>query len=256
MIRMKVGVNNAALEELQTYLAMLERESLPNTAKAMKAGAEMVQGTWVELAKGFPMARKIIPSIQTEQTGRFEYEIFSEAREADWVENGTKRIDMKETHTKGPRSRVSKKGVPYLIVPFQWGTEEGTIRSGPRNIVPKQLLSLMLNKKFKPSAVKNGTYLSPNQRGQMVERRTYTWGDRAKETGDSFSEGMVRFEQGEKGKRHGGYFTFRVISAKSPKDSWIRKATPGRYVTKLVVQEVEREIEELVNDAIMGDFNI
>jgi len=272
MIRVKVEVNNALLEELQYRLKELGNEARvwPKTSAALADGAELIRTEWIKAALGYPMAGKYVNSIRIDPRGPFEYEILTEAKEADWIENGTKQLDMKTTHPYGRKSRVSKEvpghpekgGFPYLIVPFQWGTEEGTKRSGPRNIVPKQLLSLMQSRSFNLSKVNNETYLSPNQRKQMVERWTYTWGNRAKDTGISNANGMVRFEQsevaeGKEGKRYGGYFTFRVISAKqlvTKPYSWIKPAMPARLVTKFVVQKTEKKINEIVESAIMEDI--
>ena len=274
MIRMKVGTNNSHLEELQYYLAKMGTQTrvLPYTADAMKHGAERIRDKWRGFAEGGQLdgvkplkngSRRYTESIQTNQTGPFEHEIYSDAEIADWIENGTKELDMKTTHPYGPRSRVSKKGVPYLIVPFQWGTEEGTIRSGPRNIVPKDLVSLMLNKKkFKQSktvvSADKSTHTKPNAAGVEVGRAKYQWGGRLnKDLGDM--AGMVRFEQGSATdnpdrRRYGGYFTFRIISAKSPKNSWIKPATPARHVTQALVRDTQEYITKLVELSIAEDL--
>ncbi len=111
------------------------------------------------------------------------------AKTVERIKNGTEELDMKETHAKGQYSRVSKKGWPYLIVPFQWGTKEGSKRAGVKNIVPSALLMAMRNKRFKQSAVKNKTYPLFNQAGQMAERNAHTWGDRAR--GSDFANGIM-----------------------------------------------------------------
>ena len=166
MIRMKIGSNSPYLEELQYVLAKMGSQAkvLPRTAAAMEAGAKLIQARWVEFAGGGALegVKKLerprggyARSIRTERLGPYSHEVYSEAEVADWIENGTEILDMKRTHPFGPRSRVSEDGIPYLIVPFQWGTKEGTKRAGPRNIVPKNLLSSMRNKKrFERSTVK------------------------------------------------------------------------------------------------------
>jgi hypothetical protein len=283
MVRIKIAENNPHLRELQFRLAKLGADSMPRTTGAMADGAKLIQNTWRNYALGGPLqgvkplkngSRGYAQSIKTRSNGPFSHEIYSEADIADRIENGTKELDMKTTHPYGPRSRVAetiiskktgrvlRRGGPYLIVPFQWGTKEGTKRVGPRNIVPKDLLSLMRSKRFKRSTVKNRTYLSPNARGQMVERWTCTWGDRARGSDFAgtveqklYANGMVRFEQGEKGgKKYGGYFTFRIISANSPKNSWIKPATPPRNVTRRVQEYTEDTIEKMVDAAIMEDL--
>jgi hypothetical protein len=270
---MKISLNNPQLEELQYQLKLLEKGNFPNTEAAFTTGAKIIQKTWRDYALGGPLSGvsplkngsgSYARSIKTKKTGVFDHEIYSEAEIADWIENGTKELDMKSTHPYGPRSRISKDGVHYLIIPFQWGTKEGTKRVGPKNIVPKSLLTLMRSKRFKKSSVKNETYQSPNARGNMVDRWTYTWGDRARGSDFTgtieqkiFADGMVRFEQGAKGgKRYGGYFTFRIISENSPANSWKRKGTPARHVTRAVAQETQEVINTMVEGSITEDLGL
>jgi hypothetical protein len=278
MIRMQIEKDNPHLENLLYLLGAAGRNTLPNTEAAMKEAAKIIQGRWVDFAnggslKGIADTLKrpnggYARSIKAKQIGAFAHEIYSEADIAKWIENGTEELDMKRTHPYGPRSRVSKKtGYPYLIVPFQWGTKEGTARVGPKNIVPEQLLSLMRSKKFKASTVKSETSnQSSNARGEMVNRNTYSWGDRAK--GSDFAgtveqkrlaDGMVRFEQGSaadnpKGKRYGGYFTFRIISAAPGAKGWIKPAMPARHVTKAVADETREKVNALIEARLKGDF--
>jgi hypothetical protein len=260
------------LDELQYQLKLLEKGNFPRTEAAFAAGAKKAQSAWQEYALGktglpgvaameHPSGR-YAQSIRTRQTGVFDHEIYSGAKIAERIEYGTDPLDMKTTHPYGPRSRISKKGVPYLIIPFQWGTKKGTARAGPRNIVPKELLGIMRNSQFKKSTVNNRTVQSPNARGDMVDRRTYTWGDRAGEADfagtveeKTLADGMVRFEQGEAGgKRYGAYFTFRVISANSPANSWIRPAEPAYHVTRGVKEEAEKDIVKMAETALVEDI--
>jgi hypothetical protein len=281
MIRITVGINNPRLEELQFLLAKMGQRAgtLPKTAAALNAGAELIQDTWQKYATGeYPLpglkpSGSYAKSIRTKPLGEFGHEIFSEAKIAERIENGTDDLDMKTTHPYGPRSRVSKKGVPYLIIPFQWGTKKGTERVGPKNIIPKQLLNMMLSKRFKPSTVKSDSQSpkapqSPNARGEMVARNTYTWGDRTRGSDFSgtieqkrFTNGMVRFEEGTaadnpQGKRYGGYFTFRVISANSPVNSWKRKGMPALHVAEIVAKVIRKDVEAMVDTAIKEDFRV
>jgi hypothetical protein len=279
MVSIKISINDPQLEYLHHRLKTAAEGVFPKTEDAMAEGAKKIQSVWQYYALGKKRlpgvselknpSRKYAESIRIERTGVFEYEIYSDAKIAEWIENGTKELDMKKTHPYGPRSRVSKKtGYPYLIVPFQWGTEEGTARSGPKNIVPKQLLSLMLSSRFKASTVRNNTRQSPNARGEMVDRNTYAWGDRARGsdfTGSiekkSYASGMVRFEQGEAaektgGDRHGGYFTFRIISAAPWAKGWIKPAVPGHHVTRGLKEYMEDEISLMAEEAMREDFGL
>jgi hypothetical protein len=276
MVRMSINVDVLQLEELQYYLAKASAGELSRTAAAMKDGALLIQKRWVGFAGGgelgdLPRLKRpkggYARSIKTEPRGEFEHEIYSDAKVAEYIENGTEELDMKQTHTRGPRSRVSKKGVPYLIVPFRWGTP-GAI--GFKNVIPDAVYDIVRNKEFRASSVKvspnNSNYRTPNAKGEMVGRARYRWGDRLKESDfdgtikeKSYMNGMVRFENGfrkngEIKKRYGGYFTFRVISANSPKGSWIKPAMPARHVIAALVKETQGPIEKMVEGAITEDL--
>jgi len=277
MIRMKVTVDNAHLERLQYLLTKIGAQSgnLPGAANAMKAGASIVRDTWKGFAMGAPLPgvteplkspnRGYAQSIKTQQTGPFEHEIYSESEIAARIENGTPELDMKTTHPYGPRSRVSKDGVPYLIVPMRWGTP-GTV--GFKNVMPINVYSVV-NKFRKMKTIvdaNNSTFQTPNAQtpNKMVGRAQYNKGY-SRLSGMDFEGtveektrmgGMVRSTDSTGKNRSGGYFTFRIISARSPARSWIRPATPARNVTRAVAQETKEAIDTMVGAAIMGDLGL
>ncbi len=275
MLRMTVGTNNSLLEELQFHLAKLGQGSLPRTAGAMNAGASVMREAWKGFAMGGtlpgisePLKRPsggYAKSIRVLQLGPFQYEIYSEAKIAELIETGTEELDMKTTHPYGPKSRVSKDGVPYLIIPFRWGTSQKSV--GFKNIIPEPIYKIMKNKElFKRSTVRETTHNEKNFKGNDVARREYNWGDRMSkkeaqaiaDDGQNYDniDGMVAMDTGTDKKQYSGYFTFRIISANSPARSWIKPAMAARPVTKAVVEHTEKEIEELINNAIREDMNV
>ena len=56
--------------------------------------------------------------------------------------------------------------------------------------------------------------------------------------------------------RAGGstYFTFRVISARSPKNSWINKGIPARHVTEGLKNKYMKDVEEEIKKAMEIDI--
>jgi hypothetical protein len=114
----------------------------------------------------------------------------------------------------------------------------------------------------------NSDYQTPNAKGDMVGRGKYQWGKRLQ--GRDFKgtvqqkirmNGMVRFENGfdkngEIGKRYGGYFTFRIISANSPANSWIKPAEPAYHVTRGVQEYTEDEIILMAEEGFKEDFSL
>ena len=276
MIRMTVGKDNPYLEELQYQLAKLGAGSMPRTAGAMASGASVIRDTWKGFALGGSLpgvteplkrpSRGYAISIRVHKNGPFDYEIYSEAKIAEMIENGTEQLDMKRTHPYGPRSRVSKKGIPYLVIPFRWGTPEGHDgkRVGFRNIMPEAVYNIVKNKKkFRQTKALMATHNEPNSRGIQVERRNYSgaygkggWGDRlTADMGDEVTPNMEGMSSmlGQDGKA-AGYLTFRIISANSPKNSWIKPATPARHVTRAVAENTEEVISSMVEGAIMEDL--
>ena len=181
MIRIKIAENNPHLEELQYLLASASKGFLPGTARAMEKAAGIIQKTWKGYAAGgsLPGVEKLknpqggyMRSICVDKRGPFNYEIYSEAKIAEWIENGTEELDMKTTHPFGPRSRVSKKGVPYLIIPFRWGTPGS--KKNPRvgfgnNVITAGAYRQLLDRSFGASRVTvspaNSTTMSLNARG-------------------------------------------------------------------------------------------
>jgi hypothetical protein len=273
MVKLNISLDSDILLELMRAMNKLGTGFLPNTVDAMDISAEEIQKHWMDYALGEKGISGVPPlnnpriryanSIKIDTKGWYEREIYSESKEADWIENGTKEIDMKETHTKGPRSRIVKegpnKGKSYLIVPFRWGTT-----STARNIVPASIQSLMRSSKFKASRV-TGIKDEPeiNYRGEMADRWSYDWGDRIKGADVSGTiqqktriNGLVRFENSEtEGKKYGGYFTFRIIPSWGTK-GWIKPATPARNVTRHLSDLWQERVSKLVEDAVREDLGL
>jgi hypothetical protein len=279
MIRMEVTLNNSQLEELLFFLRKAEG-GLHNTEKAMAVGAGKIQGVWQNYALGNKRLpgvaalknpnRKYAESIRTKPTGPFEHEIYSEAEIADWIENGTKELDMKKTHPYGPRSRISKEGFPYVIIPFQWGTpgDKKNQRVGFHNVMPINIYNIV--SKFKkmetkvsadsPHAEKSHNYQSFYGNGEMAGRARYNKGyDRLEGRKFGNMEGMVRTTDSTGKDRSAGYFTFRVISAKqllTKPYSWIRPAEPAYHVTRGVKEYTEDEVAMTAREGLEKDFGL
>ena len=275
MIRMRVGADSHHLEVLQYVLRKIgtQPDGLPKTANAMRASARLASNVWKSFAMGAPLPgvteplkgpnRGYAQSIKTQQTGPFDHEVYSESEIAARIENGTPELDMKTTHPYGPRSRVSEDGVPYLIVPIRWGTPKAV---GFKNVMPINVYNVV--KKFKKMrtiiSADKAPFRAMNAQGKKVGRAMYNRGY-SRLSGTDFEgtveqktrmSGMVRSTDSTGKNRAGGYFTFRVISARSPARSWIRPATPARNVTRAVAQETNEAINAMVGAAIMGDLSL
>ena len=273
MIRMKIAENNSLLAELQYRLLKFGQGSMPATSDAMKAAADHIQEKWRGYANGGDLdgverlnspSWEYARSIKVNKLGLFQYEIYSELKLAKRIEDGIPDHDMKTTHPYGPKSRVSKKGVPYLIIPFSWGTPGGKNKPvGFKNIMPKSVYNTVKNlKKMRTlTDADNSSKKTPNAQNpsKMVGRAEYNSGyGRLK--GSDFAgtieqktrmSGMVRLDTGKS-----KYFTFRIISAKSPASSWIRKGEPARPVTRALANYSQKFIETIVDVAIKEDLGL
>jgi hypothetical protein len=291
MVKMTVSVNNDVLQQFQAALARYSEGELPNTTMAMNIVANKVADSWTKFAEGGELKgvkplprpnRSYALGVKVEPHGPFDYEVYNESKAAQQIEEGSAELDMKKTHPYGPKSRVSKKGVPYLIIPFRWGTpgDERNPRVGFRNVMPNLVYNIV--KKFNKMRTlveaddsdrqtMNAHRVMPNGRAgeggsphaEMVGRAQYNKGyDRL--SGADFAgtvqektrmNGMVRSNaKGKSVKEYNTYLTFRVISAASRQGSWIRPRVEPRHVTQALADESRDFMDALVNDAIMEDL--
>ena len=259
MVKMEITVDNPILNDL-VYLSKKigGNVGLPATKTAFSMEAKKIADTWKAYASknesiaGVPdmkhASQDYMKGVKVKKERGFSYVISNESSIAPLLEYGTNGYDMKKTHPYGKKSRVSKKGIPYLIVPFSWGTV-GTVTSFS-NTMTESIEAIA--KRLKKSNVREETKIEENFFGDAVERHTYNWKESIS-YGDAFEGkveninaiGMVRIANKARGST---YFTFRVISARSPKGSWINKGIPARHVTeglkKQYMQEIEAEIKK------------
>ncbi|MDR2484173.1 MAG: hypothetical protein LBD55_02115 [Treponema sp.] len=273
MIKMNIAVNDQSLYQILAQLSPFGK-NLPRTEGAAKTAASVIRDAWRGYAMGGSLGgiEKLknpsggyARSIKINQTGPLSYEIFSEAPIAEWLEKGTPAFDMKKTHTIGPRSRVSLKGYPYLIVPFRWGTPKTV---GFRNVMPQSVYNIVKNKKkYRQTKTLETTHYEPNARGENVERHEYSgtddkgiWGDQLKaEMGEDVTPNMVGMSNmAGQGGKSSGYFTFRVISSDPSANprSWIHPGIRARPVTETVAQITKEPVSDLIDSALRGDLGL
>jgi hypothetical protein len=280
MIRLSITLNNDALAQLTALMQhVASAGTLPGTESAMQLAAYAVAEKWKDYAGGgsLPGVKPLkVPtsayarSIHVEYKGPFDYEIVSNVPQAAYLEYGTKAIDFKKTHPYGPRSRMGKNG-PYLIVPFRWGTPGTKLnpRVGFRRVMPQAVYKIAKN--FAMTHVNEQTKFSPNAFGQLVERYTYTWGERlspkqAQMAGMVRTEGFAQQRNGSMRPISSGYFTFRILSVAKPlnwdkrphrkswEESWKKPEQAPRPITRTVARVVEPTVNAIVADGIQQDI--
>ena len=221
----KVDVNIDELHKIASMFAKGMTESaFPNTAESVKEARDLAKQKWKDYLAGEssldgiePVEKpnlKMVQSVKSEKKSAFNYSVYSENQQIEKIIEGEPAVnyDMKKTHPYGRKSRVSKKGVPYLIINFRWGTpnEKGGARARWNNFIPQKVYNTSLKKILRNKSETTGlTHPELNFKGQAIDRNEYNWGGRLTENDawDDRSVGMVRMKDSANGKSV--YFTFK-----------------------------------------------
>ena len=245
--------------------------ALPNTANALAQAAKYVHNMWTGYLTGSQplngidfmsgVTSAMVRSIRSRYNGDLSYTIYSDSRQLEQKTHGSKEVeyDMKQTHPYGKKSRVSKKGIPYLIIPFRWGTpnQKGTKRAHFNNVIPQASYETSVKGLAMSSVNELKKYFEANVRGESIQRQGYDWAKfgRLKEdqAWDDRSVGMVRMKDMATGKST--YFTFRIISAKSPENSWIyhKDAIPAIDMMNALIRTVKPQVESMLREGVKAD---
>ena len=246
--------------------------ALPNTDAAFSRAAQKVRQMWTDYLTGSiqlpgvetpdKVTSAMVRSIRTQDKtteNEFHHTISSDNRQLEQLQNDQKEVeyDMKQTHPYGKKSRVSKKGVPYLIIRFRWGTpnQKGTKRARWNNVIPKAAYETNV-KGLEISAVNEmKKYFEANFKGENIQRQGYDWAKKGRlkeeDAWDDRSVGMVRM----KDITGSSYFTFRIVSAKSPQNSWIyhKDAKPALKYIEALEAAARPEVEKIIEQGIKAD---
>jgi hypothetical protein len=223
-------VAQAALDSYRGYLL---GQPLPNGAS--------IQHPSGTLAKGAVLAEK----------GFLDYFLENPISYAESVEKGVRQRDMKEMLPTSKKTRKSKDGTLYLIIPFRHGTPGTT----GLNAMPPRIHAMAME--LSRSKV-TGSHMEKSGTGYMVSRSNYKWGSKLsvaqiQSSGGSFKEqnrfqGMYKFRNA----RHTSYVTFRVMSQKSA--GWVIPARPGIWAAKTAVQVAMEDGKGLLAQALLEDI--
>lgn len=273
MTQYTIEYDQAELKKLaDNFSRGMTTAALPNTDAAFNRAAQMVRQMWVGFLDGsvqLPgvetpdrVTSAMVKSIKTQDkttADEFFHTIYSDNRQLEELNRGRKEVeyDMKQTHPYGKKSRVSKKGIPYLIIPFRWGTpnQKGTKRARFNNVIPQAAYETSVKGLAISSVNELKKYYEANFKGESVQRQGYDWAKngrlKADQAWDDRSVGMVRM----KDVRGSTYFTFRIVSAKSPANSWIyhRDAKQGTNYMEALANAVMPKVDKIINDGLRAD---
>ena len=270
MVRISVVLQDEELNRLMSIFQDMSgnvgEKSFPNTFRAQKAAARSVQKAWQDWARGGSLdgaeniksaSPKLASSIKTESKGDLSSEIYTDSPQMEKIQKGTSDYDMKNEHYyKRRKSRVSKDGIPYVIIPLAWGTpnKDGSHKAhfSAGNTIPMQVYQMVKQKSsFKRSERTGGTHLEPNARGEMIERHEYNWGDMVDGVSGNVS-GLYAFPDVKKGSK---YFTFRIISANT-KEGWVRKGIPANDVVGALARATEKQVNDMLQAGLEADLDL
>lgn len=176
-------------------------------------------------------------SITWRMTGDLKGEVEATYRLAEQIENGRPSYDLKQMLGSSLKTRVSKKGARYLIIPFRHNTPGYTAHADDMPDHVYAIARTLAQSRITGMGTRaSGTgALDINTRKALqVPQAKYFWGGRLdpgsmgpnpKGKVDRFA-GMVRFEDtAAKGKPKSIYMTFRVMTEHSK--GWIIGPRPG-----------------------------
>lgn len=267
----EVTLGSRELAALEQAMRHMKEEVMAGVAASLEQAAGVVEQAWRGWAAGEQAlpdiggidkpSSAIAKSIRSRKSGRWHRVVYSNNSEMAEIVNGRPAVnveyDMKKTHPYGPKSRITQsgknKGTPYLIVPFRWGTpkQKDTGRAHFANYIPQAVFSTGLKvSKLNVSRILETRHTEQNYRGEDVERAEYSWGGRvtAKQAWEKNAAGMVRMANGS------GYYTFRIISAKSPAGSWIYRrkqdAKAALDVVGALIKATGPQVEAIIEEGI------
>jgi hypothetical protein len=248
------------LSELYEANGAIAKAIFGNVATSVKSVAHEGAYKWkdsVNKAKLWSGEKKpYIKSINVVSTGDFSAEISSEYEYAAEIENGRPLKDLKRMLQTSQKTRVSKKGNKYLIIPFRHNVPgsdahamdmPSSVYASAESLAPSYVL---------PTMSKNsGLRLSAS--GHHVKKYSYEWGGRLPEglmpklkdhhKTDIYAS-MVKFDTSTPHAKSSSYMTFRVMSEKS--SGWIIPAKPGLYLAQNVSNQLQPLLEKAVGGAV------
>ncbi len=257
MAKYHVSVDLSALYEANGVIA---KAIFGNVATAVNAVAHEGAYRWkdsVNKAKLWSGEKKpYIKSINVVNTGDFSAEISSDYKYAAEIETGSPAKDLKRMLQTSQKTRISKSGHKYLIIPFRHNS------SGSDAHAPSMPSAIYATAKgLSTSYVMPSGSIKPPQRlsgsGHMVAQNSYKWGGRlpaglAPKLKDHHKTdiyaGMVKFDTSTPHAKSSAYMTFRVMSDKS--SGWIVPAKPGLYLAKNVADKLQPLLEAAIGGAV------
>lgn len=281
MFQVTAKLDDKKLDDLIFALQAVGANRLPGMADAVRLSTSMVMRRWIENSKGAfkrPSggADSYMMRIEKGMTYPFEGDIYKGAvinnsPHARWIEEGTKRHDMKEMLWTSAKVRISAEGKRYLIIPFRHGTpskgsHEGGVgtKRATLQTMPQSIYARVrgLTPSYRVASTKT---INPVT-GAPVIRHSYKWGGRLSAVDMALAGienlsrrphwksspyvGMVRFPRD--GGKSNLYMTFRVMSEGST--GWWHPGTPAMHLAKKTAEQMQPIVVALIQRGFMQDL--
>jgi len=195
-----------------------------------------------------------IDSIKWQMTGNTSALVSSKDKTVIGIESGFPERDLKAMLQTSQRTRQTKAGKKYLIIPFRHNTPgHGALAMA----MPKHVYD-QAKKLVKSSITGKTTRLSAT--GETVPQSVYKWGGRLPagltpkmkphHTTDIHA-GMVRFNTSTGKSKSSAYLTFRVMR-EDQTGKWIVRAKPGLNIARDLANGIEQKFMQNFASQVMS----
>jgi len=257
MASFRISVDLRSIPGAQQYVAAAV---LPLLQQAVGAIAQQTRANWIEAVQRSKLwsgeKDAYSGSIEWKMTGNLEALVWTDYKYAEEIETGRPAKDLKAMLNTSLKTRVTKKGKRFLIIPFRHNTPGNSAHAPP---MPKAIYKMA--SELTPSRITgHGTRLSgtgaydlKTRAPATVRQNHYNWGTKLVGAiaagGSKHHEGMYRFETTTPGgKRSSAYLTMRTMVEGSP--GWIIKPRPGLNIAKKVTEDMQPLAEAALQEAV------
>jgi len=245
------------LQDMGHNVDTLEEGVVESFKEAVHGLARAAQAEWIRLAQARLHTSRdaYVQGLRQAESfgksnigGQPEYEVQLVGRMANNFEFGMSSFDMKSSRPGwlgGSKAKISKEGFRYAVIPFRHSTG-----NSPRLQYTGKAVEQNLKQELKKTVKAYGLdRMLKSATGQVIEGAAGRVPSNAPV--HPFLQGLTRYQKKNKGKGSSMLMTFRVMSEKSPEDSWIHPGLDGAHLLPEVGRYVDKESERII-DMIMS----
>lgn len=226
---------------------------LPVTQAALYHAALTVREAWIEAAvaggvpaayiRGLSQTRSIVYPVDGDELAALVVNVDPSARR---IEEGAPAYHLPSViHWPSPKTRRSRRGTYYLVIPFRHGTPGTQHQPMPRRVyaVAKQLQGgQRLTAGPSQGQARHAPGLSPYAPRNPLNVRPGS-------TPASIYEGLRRVPLAR--GRGSSYLTFRTMTPQSP--GWHMPATAGKHIVQAVQAQMTPVVRQILEAAVRAD---